>query len=189
MIDDKKLAAAMKDAWKDGHYDVVGYEDGGRDRLAVATAYWVVDIPRNLFPRKALALIVEHAGEIPENAAFSLSKARGLQTLVPEAALTSVRAIYNTMKANRADAIAKTRLTWDGLEVWQKTGNMEVMLFDSFYLNIIDRRSDEYIVNAYGEMLVFYGDHQIAAVMPVSAERDKLYIDHLSGMQWTGEEA
>lgn len=186
MINEKGLVAAMKDAWKETRYSVVAYEENGLERIALHSGAWFVDAPRIHFPRKALALIVEHAGEIPENAAYSLSKTGGQQLLEKTIALQDIKNVYNTMKETAGMDIEKTRITWDNLEVWQKPEDMEVMLFDAFYLNIIDWKADDFFTEVYGQIMVSAGDRSLVIVLPAVSEKDKPYLSHLSQMQWTG---
>ena len=186
MISERGLVAAMKDAWKNGAYNVIAYEENDVERLAVDGGFWLVDTPRIHFPRKALALIVEHAGEIPENAAYSLSKKGGLQALVHPITLQRVQSFYQLMRENPTMDVEKTKLTWQEREVWQKPEDMEVMLFEKLYLDIIDQKADDYFQEVYGDTLFFVGDRSMAAIMPVVNESDKLFLAHLSQMPWTG---
>lgn len=75
MIEERSLLAAIKDAWRTGGYSVVG--NGGE--LVLQGSGWLAVLPRGIVPRKVLALLVEHLGEIPEGAAWKVYKKQGAQ--------------------------------------------------------------------------------------------------------------
>lgn len=65
---------AMSKAAKKGGYRLRFNEAEGT--VVVMTGDWLVDIERDKLPRKALALIVEHFGYLPDSGCFEVTKCR-----------------------------------------------------------------------------------------------------------------
>lgn len=62
LINEAGIVRAIKRAYRNGGYVVANLGD----TIAVYTEHWYIQANRALFPRKALAAIVEHMGTIPE---------------------------------------------------------------------------------------------------------------------------
>lgn len=77
MIDERSLTRAMKESWRGGGYEVAGYGDGNGRMLFLDGRAWAALLPRRTCPRKVLALLAEHLGEIPEASAYRVSQEHG----------------------------------------------------------------------------------------------------------------
>ena len=95
MIDERSLLAAIKDAWRTGGYSVAG--NGGE--LVLQGSGWLAVLPRGIVPRKVLALLVEHLGEIPEGAAWKVYKKQGAQAQMVDMALEAVDTIRRELES------------------------------------------------------------------------------------------
>ena len=130
MINERALLTALKNDWKG-----VGYTVGRTgDSLLLDGDYWALCCTMEVLPRKVLALLVEHLGEIPEAGdCWQVSKSAGNQT-----ALLQVRRKEFMDKLDaRAEAAAQTKLTFGGWRVWQETQSLKVLLMDEELTSIV----------------------------------------------------
>lgn len=126
MIDERGLLAAIKDAWRTGGYSVVG--NGGE--LVLQGSGWLAVLPRSIVPRKVLALLVEHLGEIPEGTAWKVYKKQGAQAQVVDMALEAVDTIRRELEGEpNPREVHRTAMTWKNREIWQ-TEDLKVATFD-----------------------------------------------------------
>lgn len=83
IISESGLNRAIKDAKRCSGYTVVMEAD----TVAIYTQGWFIKCPRQKFPRKALATIVEHIGTIPEDGVpMTVTKKGDPQLVMAEAA-------------------------------------------------------------------------------------------------------
>ena len=83
IISESGLNRAIKDAKRYGGYTVMMEED----TVAIYAQEWFIKCPRQKFPRKALATIVEHIGTIPEDGVpMTVTKKGDPQLVMAEAA-------------------------------------------------------------------------------------------------------
>ena len=113
MVNERALLAAMKDAWKGKGY-IVAHRNGS---YLIGGDGWTLLCAEKLLPRKALALLVEHIGAIPEGECLNVSKKAGIQTAIAAVQEESFRQteqrkqeIARVMECNRHS---------DGDRVWQ----------------------------------------------------------------------
>lgn len=133
MINEKALCAAMKSAWRGGGYEVVGY--GESNRLWINAENWGVELKQTEAPRKVLALLVEHLGEIPRGTAWNVSKDAGAQQVVVDMMLTRIDKLKDMLMREDETEIKRTAMKWKGLEVWQKESLM-VLTYDGAAVRI-----------------------------------------------------
>ena len=88
MIDERGLLSAMKSTWRSEGYTVAGYREDGERVLCIHGASWLAAIPYSAISRKVLALLVEHLGEIPDGAAWTVRKGAGVQGQIMDVVLT-----------------------------------------------------------------------------------------------------
>ena len=72
IIVEKALVKAMQNAAKTGGYRIQWSDDG--QMVTICCSQWLVQIERNRLPRKVLAKIAEHFGELPETGTFSVTQ-------------------------------------------------------------------------------------------------------------------
>ena len=127
MINEKALCAAMKDAYRNGGYEVMGI--GKENTLVINGKMWCAAAPQTRMPRKVLALLVEHLGEIPRGQAAIVRKKEGVQTMVVDMAMERWEKLQKLTKT-AAEELRPTPMTWKGREVWQ-TEALRVLAYDS----------------------------------------------------------
>lgn len=74
IISEKGMCSCMRDAAAHGGYKIRFNND--EETLTVLTLEWLVNVENQKIPRKALALIVEHFGYLPESGCFSVKKTK-----------------------------------------------------------------------------------------------------------------
>lgn len=157
MIDERSLLAAIKDAWRTGGYSVVG--NGGE--LVLQGSGWLAVLPRGIVPRKVLALLVEHLGEIPEGAAWKVYKKQAAQAQMVDMALEAVDTIRRELESEPNPREAhRTAMTWKNWEVWQ-TEDLKVATFDP---NLVAMGVGDAM--AYGRRLVWDDEGGLLVVAP-----------------------
>lgn len=157
MIDERGLLAAIKDAWRTGGYSVVG--NGGE--LVLQGSGWLAVLPRSIVPRKVLALLVEHLGEIPEGTAWKVYKKQGAQAQVVDMALEAVDTIRRELEGEpNPREVHRTAMTWKNWEIWQ-TEDLKVATFDPALaaMGVGDAM-------AYGQRLVWDDEGGLLVVAP-----------------------
>ena len=157
MIDERSLLAAIKDAWRTGGYSVVG--NGGE--LVLQGSGWLAVLPRGIVPRKVLALLVEHLGEIPDAAAWKVYKKQGAQAQMVDMALEAVDTIRRELESEPNPQEAhRTAMTWKNWEVWQTEG-LKVATFDP---SLVAMGVGDAM--AYGQRLVWDDEGGLLVVAP-----------------------
>ena len=186
MLDEKKLASAMKDAWRGAGYRVLLLQD----TVMVRCSFWAFSVDRTHAPRKALGLIAEHAGELPETGAYRCSKEGGAQTMIVDEEISFADRIVEKINSGKLRSCRRTELTLAGDEIWQDVGTLRVRLVNPDYSRIIHP-------DFFGEVETDPEDPESslyvqdmgngwAVVQPMRrGENPKL--EHLDGFPWCGE--
>ncbi len=157
MIDERGLLAAVRSAWRGGGYEVVG---NGQE-LVLRGQGWLAVLPRGIAPRKVLALLVEHLGEIPEGTAWKVYKKQGAQAQMVDMALEAVDTIRRELESEPNPREAhRTAMTWKNWEVWQ-TEDLKVATFDP---NLVAVGVGDAM--AYGQRLVWDDEGGLLVVAP-----------------------
>lgn len=157
MIDERGLLAAVRSAWRGGGYEVVG---NGQE-LVLRGQGWLAVLPRGIAPRKVLALLVEHLGEIPEGTAWKGYKKQGAQAQMVDMALEAVDTIRRELESEPNPREAhRTAMTWKNWEVWQ-TEDLKVATFDP---NLVAMGVGDAM--AYGQRLVWDDEGGLLVVAP-----------------------
>lgn len=131
MINERALLAALKNEWKNAGYTV------GRtgERLLLGGYGWTLCCTMPVLPRKVLALLVEHLGEIPAAGdCWTVSKKGGSQTAILQVADKEFLA---ALDARGAD-VAQTRLTFGGWRVWQEEQTLRVLMMNEDLTAIVE---------------------------------------------------
>lgn len=160
MIDERSLTRAMKESWRGGGYEVAGYGDGNGRMLFLDGRTWAALLPRRTCPRKVLALLAEHLGEIPEASAYRVSKNTGAQNQMMDMPLGTLDKLQREVAEGKGEEILRTNMVWKGREVWQKE-NLRVLAFDAALTEI---GFGEPL--AYGNMLVWDDEGGMVFILP-----------------------
>lgn len=131
MINERALLSALKEEWKGAGYTV------GRtgEELLLKGSGWTLLCTMEVLPRKVLALLVEHLGEIPGGGdCWNVSKKSGSQTAILQVADKEFLA---ALDARGAD-VAQTRLTFGGWRVWQEENTLHVLMMNEDLTAIVE---------------------------------------------------
>lgn len=149
MILEKGLVQLMKKAYKLGGYTVAEFANGEHRRYIVATKEWLVACDAPMMPRKALGLLAEHLGMMPRDEAFRVRKDTEAQTILVD----TVVGVFCDLYGQRSAPMGRTRLTLDGLEVWQEENGEEIFLMKPEQMELIGRTADT-LIQRSGDVLV-----------------------------------
>ena len=178
-IYDKGLIRAMKQAYKETGYIVAVTEDS----VIIQTTFWGVEIVKNAVPNSIKGLIVVHNGEMPRpNTAVNIQKSE-CSSVILETALATMDELLKIYTDTGGVPIKPTRLTFDGMRVWQTTTDLKLRLVEADDQQILTGEHWEaHLVGRY-----IYGRNWFGSmyVLPQTGlPEDKPLRDHLSQMQW-----
>lgn len=179
-IYDKGLLAAMKEAYKETGYTVAVI----KGRMIIQTTFWGVMLNRDAVTNSIKSLIVMHNGEIPkEGTAVNIQK-RECSTMILEAVLTTMEDLAKVYTETGGKPIKLTRLTFDGLRVWQTTTDLNIRLVD------VDNQKILTVADSVDTKLVgryLYHRDSLCSVYVLTEHgvpEDVPLLDHLAEMQW-----
>ena len=191
MLNEKRCAAALKEAFREGGYRVM-FEGGF---VSVVAGAWAFRVRTELLPREALGRIVEHIGVIPgENEAYFCQKGLTGQTTSLDEAL----AIWDRLKqlAGKAKTpVKRTRINVYGFSAWQEKKNLRIVLIDPTRLQIVD---PDYLNQGRCiaddpdtlDHIFFHGwDDELAVICVAKRGEHDSGMDRLDGFPWGGEAA
>lgn len=127
-MNEKVLLRLMKNAWRGSGYHVA--QAGLIGGLWIGTGRWAVLLHRDAVPRKVLALLVEHIGEVPQESAWRCSKAGGAQSMLLESELRAIETVLDAEHEADPAVIYYTGMTANGWELWQQPWNNRVSAYD-----------------------------------------------------------
>ena len=156
----EKILRTEEDETSGGGYEVAGYGDGNGRMLFLDGRTWAALLPRRTCPRKVLALLAEHLGEIPEASAYRVSKNTGAQNQMMDMPLGTLDKLQREVAEGKGEEILRTNMVWKGREVWQKE-NLRVLAFDAALTEI---GFGEPL--AYGNMLVWDDEGGMVFILP-----------------------
>ncbi len=187
VINDKALVSAMKEAYNGGGYTVCHRVAGS---YVLYAGFWAVEIHVKHVPRKLLGLLSEHMGFLPEpGEAYKITKSKDgpqVQSMIWDTAIGP----FAQLEENWMDSqehpveIVKTTLTYDGNNVWQKTGNLGIVLVNPGCERIFYSAGERYLV---GNALYAQGCVSKAFVFRVKSKEDSAHMVQLAGIQWTAK--
>jgi hypothetical protein len=178
MVSEKDLVRAMKEAWKGREgYTVAVFEKG----WFLSAEKWSVFIPSGLLPRKSLALVVEHIGEIPKIAqAYTCTKRGGAQMATAAMLEGEAQELLRVGNINRAE---RTQLKHGEYALWQNADTLRVIAIDENYSDIAGVQMRQ-CAFCSGDCMYFCLK---GVVLKVHGEYiGSVVRDYLSAMQWCG---
>ena len=188
VIREKSLVREMKEAYKGGGYNVICTHE---DTMVILCPSWAVEINNENLPREALSLLALHMGYLPkEGEAYKIMKADKeptVQKMLFDTAISLIRTLE--IKVAEAQdtvpvAVKKTLLTFDGCNVWQKTGNNGIILIDPEYESILRKKDD---VIMAGDAIYKEGEVSKAYVFRVMDTRWENQLNHLGQIPWVAK--
>lgn len=185
MLDEKRAAAAMKEAWRRGGYRFA-LVDG---ILSVRAEGWGFQAALENIPVKVLGLIAEQFGSFPQNLdAFELKKDEPEQSVMLEQEASWWEQIRGLLDAEGHIKMRQTPLLLNGYEIWQEQQTLKTRRVDPDRTRIIDsdrRQEAEVRPGHFGSLLWHSMSGTVAYVMAEVDEEGKL--ERLDGWPWCGE--
>lgn len=177
-IYDKGLLRAMKQAYRDGGYYVASTENS----IIIHTDTWGAEIITGAVPNSIKSLITLHNGGIPRmNTAVHVDKGE-----CGSAFLAVINVWDDLSKAYASTGgvpIKPTRLTFDGMRVWQTTTDLKLRLVDVDDQQILaGEKWDASLVSGYIYGKQWFGAMYVRPQMIMPDDRPLM--EHLSQMQW-----
>ena len=179
---EKYLVKAMTADWKEEGYTVAGLMVDGEPWLAVVGTGYLAAVERSNAPRKMLATIAEHAGDLPgTGAAWLLQK--GAESQMADFDYVEA-AIRETIAEEPEEGLmARCRVILGTRRLWQNTATGKIWLMDPTKTNIADAPASN--IGATGPWLRFQGTVSVAAVCrETTDEADEKLLAHLEKVRW-----
>lgn len=181
VISESGLCAAMKAAYKKKStgYKVASRlsEDGGEE-IVLSAPDWIAIINRENVPRKVLALIVEHVGDLPaEDKAFQVQDAK-VQTEIYSMAVPELGTPVEEA------AVKRTQLQYNGYQIWQRTDNQNVFMISPKHEDMLDHYNRLVSVAENG---MFYAEGTVSRLYlkPLQVMQNELTaLHHLAKLKW-----
>lgn len=181
VINEQGLLRAMKEAYKGAGYQVACKETGDGSEIYIKTGMWRVMCELKNFPRKALGLLAEHMGTLPEPGQALQVKKKECQTMIFQDAMETFQGITADDCINPANVI-KTDLTYKGSSIWMQPRGKKVYWIDPDLEDIIKRSGREVslgdrVISASGTV-----SGVAIAPMPPANETEKRVLEYLAGL-------
>ena len=163
IIEEKGLVKAIKAAYRHSGYTVLN--QGGE--VTIYTEGWFVRCLWTKLPRKALAIIVEHMGMIPElGAPVSVLKGEDPQQVMEEIARTD---LDGWCTGERSDDVTMVPVIMQGYQIFQTAGGGPCWGCPLGLLNMIERDVAEHggadVVD--NNRLLWTGDGEAVAICTI----------------------
>lgn len=174
---DKGLIKAMKKAYRNSGYDVAVTDNG----VLIQTASWGVQILAEAVPNSVKSLIVLHNGSMPRmNTAVCIQKDE-CASAFPETTCSTIDQLDKAYTETSGIPIKPTRLTFDGMRVWQTENNLRLRLVDVENQQILTGdKWDARLVCGFIYGRTWFGSMFVQPELTVPEDRP--LIDHLAVM-------
>ncbi len=181
VISESGLCAAMKAAFKKkstGYKVASRLSDDGEEEIVLSAPDWIAIINRENAPRKVLALIVEHVGDLPaEDKAFQVQDAK-VQTEI------YAMAVPKLGEPVKDATVKRTQLQYNGYQIWQRTDNQNVFMISPKNEDMLDHYNRPVSVAENG---MFYAEGTVSRLYlkPLQVMQNELTaLNHLAKLQW-----
>lgn len=188
VIREKSLVREIKEAYKGGGYTVICRDE---ETTVIMCTHWMVEINDENLPREVLSLLALHMGYLPkEGEAYKIMKADKeptVQKMLFETAISTVHTLASRVaeaQLTTSVGVKKTLLTFDGYNVWQKTGNNGIVLIDPEYESILRKKDD---VIMAGDAIYKEGEVSKVYVMRVNDTAHENQLNHLGQIPWVAK--
>ncbi len=181
VINEKALCALMKDAFRKkstGYKVAAQLSKKGERELVLSAPGWTTVISRENAPRKVLALIVEHVGDLPEEGMAFQVQDKNVQTEIYNMAVPDAGAPATGYKVKR------TKLTYEGYQIWQRVDNLQVFMVAPKIEDLMDNYNREVRMTEDG-MFYVEGIASRLHIQPLQVKQNELpALHHLAQLQW-----
>lgn len=183
IVNEKGLLKVMKEAHKGYGYSVAATNDAiGVESIIIITKECVVVGDKKKMPRKVLALIVEHMGELPQSGeAFQVRKNQP-QTEIFDAATQHLKEMHSDNKPLKL--IKRTDITLSGYRLWQRKDDLRIFKLDPVLEDVLFLSRG--IHRIVGDDVLMMEDTESRAYVYFEKpdKNGSTWLDHLSKMQW-----
>ena len=182
VIDEKALCAAMKAAYKKkstGYKVAARISEKGAEEIVLSAPGWTAIIIRENAPRKVLALIVEHVGDLPQiGQAFQVQDANS-QTEIFDMAIPELEELAE------GAVVKRTRLNYDGYQIWQRTDDRTVFMMPPKHEDMLDNYNRQVRAMDNGAWFYAEGIASRLYLQPLQVKQNELTaLHHLAKLQW-----
>lgn len=181
VINEKGLCSAMKDAFKKrstGYKVAARYNTGVEKEIILVAPEWTAILNWENAPRKAMGLIVEHLGDLPQ-----IERAFHVQDEQTQTEIFDM-AIPDASNPIPGVDVRRTQLTWQGYQIWQRTDNMEVFMVSPRLEDLLDNYNMTVKLTEEGELFAS-GVASRLYIKPLAVMQDKKQaLQHLAKVQW-----
>lgn len=182
VVNETGLMRAMKEAYKSAGYCVAAENTGDMENIILCTNTWAAIIEKKNMPRKALGLIAEHVGEIPQPGQAYQVRKGDPQTEIYDVVNQTIRAIHAGDKPLRI--VKRTQLTMGCYQLWQRKDDLRIFQVNPALEEIL--MLSRGTVRIVGDDTLMLDDLESRAYIAVEkvADQEKAAFEHLSQMQW-----
>ena len=154
---EKGLLRAMKAAYRRYGYTAAQSDSG----LLIFTDKWGCGIRDDVVPDAVKGLVVSHAGKLPADGKAMLVSKNGVCDAIYDVAVERVRDLKKAWNDGTAKRIGLTRLTLDGMVIWQRAEDLKMLMTDPDDMNVLD--------------IISYDAHEVAGAV---------YTENWNGIVW-----
>lgn len=182
LINEAGLARAVKSAYRKTGYFI--FPEG--DRTTIFSDYWCVMCPSDLVPRRVLAVIVEHAGLIPDFPAKIVKDMDAQMMLREEAAGEAARW---AMRSGESEIVTMVPIVMQGLQIFQPEGGGACYGTSMFQLGIVEQDAAEHgsAVAGYSELCFSQDDERV--MLPAVRKAESSWAKAWERAVWTALES
>ena len=181
VINESGLCAAMKKAFQKkstGYKVAAQLSPKGERELVLSAPGWTAAISRENAPRKVLALIVEHVGDLPDEGMAYQVQDKNVQTEIYNMAVPDASASVTSYKVKR------TKLTYEGYQIWQRVDNLQVYPVAQNIEDLMDNYHREVRITENG-MFYVEGVASRLHIQPLKVDQNEMpALHHLAKLQW-----
>lgn len=183
VINEKGLCAAMKAAYKKkstGYKVAARISEDGAEEIVLSAPGWTAIITRGNAPRKVMALIVEHVGDLPQ-----AGQAFQVQDSNSQAEIFDM-AVPPKLEELAAGAVVKrTQLNYNGYQIWQRVDDHTVFMMPPKHEDMLDSYNRQVKVMDNGALFYTEGIASRLYLQPLSVQQNELTaLHHLAKLQW-----
>lgn len=182
IIREQGLIKNMRESYKGHGYSVAVSDDAvGVESIIIIAKNCVVVGDKKKMPRKVLALIVEHMGELPQPGEAYQIRKNHPQVEIFDVAIKHLKGMHAD---NKPLKVAKrTNLTMGGYQLWQRKDDLRIFRLDPVLENILELSRG--IHRTVGDDVLMMEDTESRAYVyfEKSDKNCSSVIEHLSQMQ------
>ena len=175
VINEQGLVSAMKDAYKNGGY-CVAQDEENQQVIIRRPGIWKVSVRNTDIPRKAIGLIAEHLGKLPEPGEAYQVRKKESQTVIYGVAV-------GESEITHYEKIGNTGLVTEDGELWQRESDNAIFAIDADYKKIMNDHGRQLYIDEQKRVYLFGNISTITiALHPDSNKMDEM--EFLGRRKW-----